>query len=95
MAEIVPSLPGYSEYRCSAERCPNNGTSQCMSCSKHFCEWHMLRTRLENTHIGDITIEACGVCTQRAVTLYTSQGARVASWHRKSSSTTGGPRMQP
>lgn len=95
MAEIVPSLPGYSEFRCSAEHCRNNGTSECRTCGKHFCDWHMLRTRLENTHIGGITIEACADCTSRAVALYTSQGAYVASWHRKSSTTTGGPRSQP
>lgn len=94
MAEIVPSLSGYSEYRCSAEHCRNNGTSECLSCGKHFCDWHMLRTRLEETHIGGITIEACADCTSRAVALYTSQGAYVSSWHRKSSTTTGGPRSQ-
>jgi hypothetical protein len=94
MAEIVPSLSGYSEYRCSAEHCRNNGTSECLSCGKHFCDWHMLRTRLEETHIGGITIEACADCTSRAVALYTSQGAYVSSWHRKSSTPTGGPRSQ-
>lgn len=54
----------------------------------------MLRTHLENTHIGGITIEACTDCTSRAVALYTSQGAYVSSWHRKSSGSSGGPRTQ-
>lgn len=82
---------GYSLYRCDAEGCRNNGTNECMSCSRHFCDWHMLQTRLEGTHIGAITVEACASCTDRAVDLYTRQGAFVSSWQRKS----GGPKRAP
>lgn len=75
---------GYSQYRCDAEGCRSNGTNECVSCSQHFCDWHMLQTRLEGTHIGTITVEACASCTDRAVALYTGQGAYVSSWRRKS-----------
>ena len=76
---------GYSMYRCEAEGCRSNGTNECVSCSRHFCDRHMLQTRLEGTHIGAITVEACASCTDRAVELYTRQGAYVSSWRRKAS----------
>jgi hypothetical protein len=50
-------------YQCAANGCKNNGTNECFSCKQHFCDTHMLQTRLEGTHIGTIVIEACQSCT--------------------------------
>jgi|GEM_PF-3489824 hypothetical protein len=75
---------GFSMYRCSVEGCKNNGVNECFSCNQHFCDTHMLQTRLEGTHIGAIVIEACESCTGRAISLYTRQGAFMTSCRRKS-----------
>lgn len=76
---------GYSMYLCDAPGCRNNGVNECFTCNKHFCDFHILQTRLEGTHIGSITVEACADCTARAVELYTSQGAYMSSWRRRAS----------
>ncbi len=75
---------GFSMYRCAAQGCKNNGTNECLSCKQHYCDTHMLQTRLEGTDIGTIVVEACESCTGRAISLYTSQGAYMTSCRRKS-----------
>lgn len=72
-----------SWHLCAANGCRSTGTNECFSCGRHYCDRHMLLTRLEGTDIGDITVEACSSCMDRAVSLYTKNGARVASWRRK------------
>lgn len=72
-----------SWHLCAATGCRSTGTNECFSCGRHYCDRHMLLTRLEGTDIGDITVEACSSCMDRAVSLYTKNGARVASWRRK------------
>jgi hypothetical protein len=82
--DTVAGHYGFSMYRCAANGCKNNGTNDCFSCKQHFCDTHMLQTRLEGTHIGTIVVEACELCTGRAISLYTSQGAFMTSCRRKS-----------
>ncbi len=82
--DAVAGHYGFSMYRCAANGCKNNGTNECLSCNQHFCDTHMLQTRLEGTHIGTIVVEACESCTGRAISLYTSQGAFMTSCRRKS-----------
>jgi hypothetical protein len=83
-SDAVEGHYGFSMYRCAAQGCRNNGTNECFSCNQHFCDAHMLQTRLEGTHIGTIVVEACESCTGRAISLYTRQGALMTSCRRKS-----------